>query len=269
MAVFLASNFSRRRWRTPKEQIRVRVGRGGVLGIFCKNGYLYKMKKGTLVCDFSGAYGAQGFLGWLEENAAEAQVLELKGLEGTSCYCDAEAALEIGRMLPGNLPGLRWLDSGDYHYMSHLLALREMKPFHLLLLDNHPDNQEPAFGGGVLSCGSWVKAMREENPLLADVLWIGPENGDYLEWMEDRRGERLYISLDKDVMAPQWARTDWSQGEFGLEQVEEILKLAMTKMDIAAIDICGEISASKGATPEDMRINFETNTKLYNLICQN
>ena len=226
------------------------------------------MKKGTLVCDFSGAYGAQGFLGWLEENAGGTEVLELKGLEGTSCYCDAEAAMEIGRMLPENLPGLRWLDSGDYHYMSHLLALREMKPFHLLLLDNHPDNQEPAFGGGVLSCGSWVKAMREENPLLGDVLWIGPENGDCLEWMEERRGERLYISLDKDVMAPQWARTDWSQGEFGLEQVEEILKLALTKMDTAAIDICGEISASKGATPEDMRINFETNTKLYNLICQ-
>lgn len=226
------------------------------------------MKDGTLICDFSGAYGAQGFLQWMEENAEGVRVLDFKGLEGTSCYCDAYAARAIRKLLPGKLPRVRWVDSGDYHYMSHLLALRETEPFHLLLLDNHPDNQEPAFGG-VLSCGSWVKAMREENPQLRDILWIGPENGEYRKWMEERRGERLYISLDKDVMAPQWARTDWTQGEFSLEQVWEILKLAMTMTDTIAIDICGEISASKGATPEDNRINFETNTKLYNLICQN
>ena len=123
------------------------------------------MKEGTLICDFSGAYAAQGFLPWVEENGSGVEVLSFKELEGTSCYCDPEAAPAIGKMLPAALPGLRWIDSGDYHYMTHLLALRETEPFHLLLLDNHPDNQEPAFGG-VLSCGSWVKAMREENPLL-------------------------------------------------------------------------------------------------------
>lgn len=226
------------------------------------------MKEGTLICDFSGAYAAQGFLPWLEENGSGVEVLSFKELEGTSCYCDPEAALAIGKMLPAVLPGLRWIDSGDYHYMTHLLALRETEPFHLLLLDNHPDNQEPAFGG-VLSCGSWVKAMREENPMLQDVLWVGPEGGDYVPWLEERRGERLYISLDKDVMDPQWARTDWTQGEYSLDEVEEILRLAAREMDVVAVDICGEISASKGATPEDNRINCETNTKLYNLICQN
>ncbi len=226
------------------------------------------MKEGTLICDFSGAYEAQGFLPWVEERGGKVQVLSFKGLEGTSCYCDPDAALAIGKMLPEALPGLRWIDSGDYHYMTHLLAMRETQTFHLLLLDNHPDNQEPAFGG-VLSCGSWVKAMREENPMLKDVLWVGPEGGDYGPWLEARRGERLYISLDKDVMAPQWARTDWTQGEYSLPQIEEILRLAASEMDVVAVDICGEISASKGATPEDGKINFETNTKLYNLVCQN
>ena len=105
--------------------------------------------------------------------------------------------------------------------------------------------------------------------MLQDVLWVGPEGGDYVPWLDERMGERLYISLDKDVMAPQWARTDWTQGEYSLDEVEEILRLAAREMDVAAVDICGEISASKGATPEDNRINFETNTKLYNLICQN
>ena len=226
------------------------------------------MNSGNLVCDFSGAYAAQGFLQWLQENGAWAQVLVFKDLEGTNCYCDAAAREEILQALPEQLPRARWIDSGDYHYMTHLLSLKETQPFHLLLLDNHPDNQEPAFGG-VLSCGSWVKAMREENANLKDVLWIGPENGEFQGWLVERRGERLYISLDKDVMSKDWARTDWTQGEYSLEQIKTILKLAIEKMEVIAIDICGEIPESKGATPEDNRINFETNTKLYNLICQN
>ena len=230
--------------------------------------YLYKMKDGSLICDLSGAYASQGFLRWMEENGSRVQVLDFKDLEGTSCYCTPEAAHAIWSMLPEKLPRLRWIDSGDYHYMSHILAKRETEPFHLLLLDNHPDNQEPVFDG-VLSCGSWVKAMREENRMLRDVLWIGPEGADYPAWLASRRGERVYISLDKDLMAPRWARTDWTQGEYSLSQIEEILKLAFETMEVAAVDICGEIPESKGATPEDGRVNFETNTKLYNLICQN
>ena len=116
----------------------------------------------VLVTDFSGTYAAQGFLPWLQEQAGEGLVYrDFTGLEGTCCYCDAQK--EINEGLPAELPRLRFIDSGDYHYMSHLLALRETQPFHLVLLDHHPDNQEPAFGG-VLSCGSWVKAMQEENP---------------------------------------------------------------------------------------------------------
>ena len=226
------------------------------------------MIESTLVCSFSGVYGAQGFLQWMRDRGADVKLVEMSDLEGTNCYCDKEAEKAIEARIPEKLPWLRWIDSGDYHYMTHILAARQKEPFHLLLLDNHPDNQEPAFGG-VLSCGSWVKAMREESPNLKDVLWIGPECVDCRAWLESIRGERLYISLDKDVMSREWARTDWTQGNISLEQVEAIMSLAMEKMEIAAIDICGEISQSKGATPEDMRINFETNTKLYQFICQN
>ena len=276
------------------------------------------MKKGTLVCSFSGVYEAQGFIQWLNEVGAGARVLEMSDLEGTNCYCDPVAASEIcKRLVPiavgksgeegENCSGLegkngsqgencagwegksgakgvncaglgcksgaegefiRWIDSGDYHYMTHLLAKMEKEPFHLLLLDNHPDNQETAFGGDILSCGSWVKAMREENRNLKDVLWIGPENGEYQSWLEARRGERLYVSLDKDVMSKDYARTDWTQGNYSLEQIEQVLIAAMTEMNVVAIDICGEIAESKGATPTDNRINFETNKQLYKLVTQ-
>lgn len=229
------------------------------------------MNYGVLVFNFSKAYEAEEFLPWLLQQPAKTEVLDLSGLEGTSCYCDEDAAGEIERELPEKLPLLRWLDSGDYHYLSHLLARREKEPFHLVLLDNHPDNQEPAFGG-VLSCGGWVKEAREKNPMLKDVLTIGPEGCPQTlddDWIEARRGERVYVSLDKDVMDRAWARTDWSQGTHTLEEVKDWLgRLLDGRLQLAAIDICGETAPAKGATPEDLKVNLKTNKELQEFILE-
>ena len=218
----------------------------------------------SLVFHFSEAYREEGFLSWLQE----AQVLDFTSLEGSCCYCDAEARKKLEEAFPKPLPRLRWLDSGDYHYLSHLLALREREPFHLVLLDNHPDNQDAAFEG-VLSCGSWVKEMQEWNPQLRDVLAIGPpgcENEVPQAWLEARRGERVYVSLDKDIMDKEFARTDWTQGGHALEDVKRELGRLAEAMEIVAVDICGELAPSKGATPEDLRINKETNIELYHCL---
>lgn len=223
----------------------------------------------VLITDFSGMLEAEDFLPWLQAQEASVTYRNWREMEGTNCYCDAAAREQILSGLPAVLPRLRWIDSGDYHYLSHLLALREKEPFHLVLLDHHPDNQEPAFGG-VLSCGSWVKEMQEENGLLRSVLSIGPEGcGEEIPagWLEERRGERVYVSLDKDIMGREWARTDWSQGSHTLEQVKGILgQLLEGPVQVAAVDICGGLSPEKGATPEDLRINRETNMELYHFI---
>ena len=224
----------------------------------------------SLVTDFSGIYAAEGFLPWLQQVEGESlQYRDFTALEGTACYCDTAARGEIVGALPSPLPFLRWIDSGDYHYTSYLLSLQESRPFHLVLLDHHPDTQEAAFGG-MLSCGGWVSTLARENPQLRSVLSVGPEGcpedipGG---WMEERRGERLYISLDKDVMDRPWARTDWTHGTFSLQQLKDLLERLFTSgMEIAALDICGGISIPKGATPEDLRINLETNIELYNFI---
>ena len=222
------------------------------------------MNGSVLVCDFSGVYAAEDFLPVLK--GGEAAVLDFTSVEGCCCYCDEAASAFITASLPDTLPRLRFLDSGDYHYMSHLLALREKEPFHLVLLDHHPDNQAPAFGG-VLSCGSWVRALQEENPLVKSVLTVGPEGcpEDLPQgWLQERRGERLYVSLDKDIMDKPWARTDWTQGTHTLEQVKDILgRLLGGGMEVTAVDVCGELSIPKGATGEDLRINRETNIELY------
>ena len=225
--------------------------------------------KDVLVTDFSGMAGAEDFLPWLQAQGIPYDFLDGRKMEGTNCYCDARAREMIMAALPVQLPRLRWIDSGDYHYLSHLLALRQTQPFHLVLLDHHPDNQEPAFGG-VLSCGSWVKALEEENPWVRSVLSIGPEGCPEeipALWLEERRGERIYVSLDKDIMGREWARTDWSQGNHTLEQVKGILEqLLEGPVKVVAIDVCGGLTPEKGATPEDLRINNETNIELYNFI---
>ena len=217
------------------------------------------------VFSFSDALREQGFLEYLEGKPFT--WVDCADIEGTHCYCDTEARKALqGRM--DKVAPVRWIDSGDYHYMSHLLALQQQQPFHLVLLDHHPDNQEPAFSG-VLSCGSWVKAMQEENPMLRDVVTIGPEGcppSIPALWLEQRRGERVYVSLDKDILGKDYARTDWTQGENTLDQIEQMLEKLAREMQVVAIDICGELSPAQGASPEDLRINKETNIALYKFI---
>ena len=96
------------------------------------------------MADFSGVYEAEGFLPYLQELGLPVRHVRLGEIEGTVCYCDPAAEAEIHRRLaPGADAGIRWIDSGDYHYVTKILAGVRQQPFDLVLVDNHPDNQEP------------------------------------------------------------------------------------------------------------------------------
>ena len=222
------------------------------------------------VFNFSGALRDQGFLDYL--HGKPFRLIDCTDIDGTHCYCDADARKALEGRMAVEVDSVRWIDSGDYHYMSHLLALHQKEPFHLVLLDHHPDNQDPAFEG-VLSCGSWVKAMQDENPLLKDVLTIGPEGCPRqfpAGWLEERRGERVYVALDKDILSPDYARTDWSQGTFTLEEVKAMLSRLMDgTVAVGAVDICGELSGSKGGGPRDYAVNLRTNIELMDFMSDN
>ena len=235
------------------------------------------MKPELLVADFSGVYEAEGFLPYLQGLGLPVRHVELGEIEGTVCYCDAAAEAEIRRRLAlGADAGIRWIDSGDYHYVTKILAEFQQEPFVLVLVDNHPDDQEPAFGG-VLSCGSWVKALKESQPKLKEVWTLGPDHrirgpevdreleegiGDLLEAVE---GKRVYLSIDKDVLGREWSRTDWSQGTYSPARLKGWLD-GLLRMDVVVVDICGELSPEKGATPEDLRVNGELNVELQEFI---
>ena len=216
-------------------------------------------KTKTLILDFSRAYCDAGF----PELVPEATVLDLTDIEGTVCYCDPEAAQKIKSAIAGREEKIHWIDSGDYHYVTKLFTDSLTEPFTLVLFDNHPDDQAPEFEG-VLSCGSWVRAMRETNPMLQEVISVGPDGACP---PLDVAGKAVWVSVDKDILCPCYARTDWSQGTMTLPALEEQLaELFAQAGRILGIDICGELSAAKGATPEDCAVNLRTNLELQEFI---
>ena len=237
------------------------------------------MKPSLLIADFTGVYAEEGFLQKLQDRGVPYRVVGLGDIEGTACYCDPDAETDIShRLIPEPTERMRWIDSGDYHYVTKILAGREQVPFSLVLVDNHPDDQAPAFGG-VLSCGSWVRDLREANPMLEEVWTLGPDHrirnasgavdreletevDDLLEALE---GKRVYLSIDKDVLGREWSRTDWSQGTYSPRQLKGWLD-GLLRLDLIAVDVCGELSPEKGAAPEDLRINCILNVELQEFI---
>lgn len=237
------------------------------------------MKTGLLIADFTGVYAEEDFLQKLQERGVLYRRVGLGDIEGTTCYCDPASEAEISRRLvPEPAERIRWIDSGDFHYVSKILAGLEQEPFVLVLIDNHPDDQAPAFDG-VLSCGSWVRDLRLTSPMLEEVWTLGPDHrirnasgtvdreldADIDDLVAALEGKRVYVSIDKDVLDREWARTDWSQGTYSLECLKGWLD-RLLRMNVVAVDVCGELAPSKGATPEDLRVNCETNVELQEFI---
>lgn len=179
---------------------------------------------------------------WSPEGASH---LDLTYLEGTTCYCDHESEIIIEKSFkpfPVNI--LHWIDGGDYHYLTELWMRKLKAPAKLFLIDNHPDDQEPSFGGDILSCGSWVSHLKRTNPLI----------------QED--AGRIYISIDLDWLSPDFARTNWNQGDGTLDELLDILRKAVSGKPVAGVDICGGITSAQGGKAEDFAINRRTRDAL-------
>ncbi len=194
-----------------------------------------------LILDFTGTYEAEGF--------HTPQTVSLRDVEGTCCYCDPVSSYIIrSRIAPYGYDGIHWIDGGDYHYAS--LFFLEMIPrrFSLLLYDNHSDDGEGAFGGTILSCGNWVRYAQK-----------------LPKWREDSPDIPVYISIDKDILSTDYARTNWDQGKMTLDELCERIKDVASRRKILGVDICGEIAPHQGATYEDLQINRRTNEVLREL----
>ena len=56
--------------------------------------------------------------------------------------------------------------------------------------------------------------------------------------------EPVYISIDKDVLDPSSAITNWDQGSLTLSELEQLLAVVFRQERVIGIDICGECPAT-------------------------
>ena len=138
--------------------------------------------------DFSPAAEGPSFLyrkteEKITENKIDSYLIKCSDIKGTNAYCDPEAEEELRRRIRSvpELPsGIRFLDNGNYHYLSALTTEQIKIPYALLLIDHHPDCRTPAFGD-VLSCGSWVLRALQTQPMLRRVVMAGVDEQLFYE----------------------------------------------------------------------------------------
>ena len=172
-----------------------------------------------------------------------------------------------------NAPSIHFFDNGNYHYMSKLWTDKVQEPFSLVVFDHHPDMQPPRFGG-ILSCGGWVLEVLKSNPFVQNVTIIGvadrlvdevrtelsqteyahvldkvkfikeSENDNLSSFVYQQSGlsSNIYLSIDKDALAPAFAATNWDQGSLTTETLKAIVAGLAANHKIIGIDICGERS---------------------------
>lgn len=182
--------------------------------------------------------------------------IDLDDLEEVNLYCSPKALQQIkARLQTLSSPTITFIGSGNYHYVSYLFLEKIDEPFTLVLFDHHSDCQESP----TLSCGSWVHYAMDHLEQLQKVILIGIHPQDRppilshqsiiswttsdlpsLAWLKTIETEAVYISIDKDVLHPTWAYTNWDHGEMSLNLLLSYLDELVKEKRIVGIDVCGE-----------------------------
>ena len=256
---------------------------------------LSDMNKDIAILNLTGIYNQESF--YLQDKSS--RFVDLSDISGTNCMCDEMAGIEIldrlyrygdssgGSASEGGISrGIHFIDNGNYHYMSALFLSQVKEPFSLVVLDNHPDMQQPMFD--ILSCGGWVLDVIQKNSYVRDVHIIGAKKAlvDELP-MEVREMARfydagelpntqypLYLSIDKDVMSRDEIVTNWDQGSMGKRELFCLVKKLLERESgsgghgIIGVDICGECAPEQEDCDLDRAIrgNDEFNSKMLELL---
>jgi len=235
----------------------------------------------------SGIYESEGY-GW--EQAGK--IWDLRELRGTDGYLDPETEqfleAELGRKKETKeLPRIRLLDSGNYHYMSKLLLGLEKEDLFLAVFDHHTDMQPPALLP-VLSCGSWIRDAAGAYQNIKGICVIGPPEALVREteamehvWfvtqeeLDDGSGAAkikevfashagtfpVYLSVDKDILSKEELDTNWDQGNVRVDELLSLAKDCLAGRKVLAVDLCGEPSAN--APEAECSAASLVNQKLY------
>ncbi|GAB6936305.1 arginase family protein [Calditerricola yamamurae] len=185
--------------------------------------------------------------------------LDIATRTGSKFYAAPEtlAALEAA-LARVRTPLLFW-GAGDYHYVTYarLRALRF--PLTVVLFDHHSDCASDE--AGIVTCGNWVRHALKL-PWVACVLWIGApehqplphERHPRLVWIPLRRPPAnaaawlrsvlptfdVYLSVDKDVLTPEAAATNWDHGTLTLADLLAWIACFREHARVIGADIGGE-----------------------------
>lgn len=243
------------------------------------------LNTGITIINFDETYLAQTKL----QNYSH-DTIDFQQMEHVNLFCEEEPSMIVEKRLQKRRQrGITFIGSGNYHYVSYLLLKEMTKPFTLVLFDNHPDlgtgkNQE----NKMLSCGSWVYHALKKNPLLQQVVIIGPtvilanhstyprtvifpfdgvHHYSLKSILSAIPTDNVYISIDKDVLNTANALTNWDQGIMDIETLTHFLRYILKNKQANGVDICGEerLSPAYSLQPVDQTIiqrNERANIKI-------
>lgn len=195
--------------------------------------------------------------------------IDLRNMKQVNLYCEETSLKELETVVHNrSKKGITFIGSGNYHYVSYLLVKEILEPFTLILFDHHPDLGNKEDKSLLLSCGSWVSYALKNLPLLQQVVIIGPTSSSLISSKSSKHPrvvilpydgsssysmssilsfiptQKIYISIDKDVLNTAEAVTNWDQGEMEMNTLTNYLEYLMNHKQVIGIDICGELPFS-------------------------
>ena len=248
------------------------------------------MRGKNIIMNFTHAYEEESFL-----CSSYFQWIDCTHLHGVDCYCDSDGVKQLNKIIEDFSPeGIHWIDSGNYHYLTKFWTDKIKEPFSLIVFDHHPDMQPPLFDN-LLSCGCWVRTMLDTNPWLRNVCLIGASEklksetkgyGKRLLFYSEQTlrhvdswrlfsgfylNEPVYISVDKDVLSPDYATTNWDQGSLTLFELKRLLSIILQNERVIGVDICGEAPVVMNSFINKLtaeKKNGRTNEELFALLAE-
>ena len=275
-----------------------------------------KVKNENLILDFTHVYCDEDI-----KDIDRFRYIDCSDIQETDMYCSKNAYEKIwGRIEPYGIQGIHYIDSGNYHYISKIITDHIDEPFGLVMYDHHTDMQMPMVPE-MMSCGDWAGQALSQNKNLRQLVIVGPPESNIEQTLESYSGSQsgrlltfsaedlhgdllenklklirtdlpLYISIDKDVLGPEYTETNWSQGDMSIDGLERLLSVFLGGQGeeknsdacrndernagdirhsrILGIDICGEIQTDI-PVPEYLEAeekNEKVNIELFRFISE-
>lgn len=275
-----------------------------------------KVKNENMILDFTHVYRDEDI-----KDIDRFRYIDCSDIQETDMYCSKNAYEKIwGRIEPYGIQGIHYIDSGNYHYISKIITDHIDEPFGLVMYDHHTDMQMPMVPE-MMSCGDWAGQALSQNKNLRQLVIVGPPESDIEQTLESYSGSQsgrlltfstedlhgdllenklklirtdlpLYISIDKDVLGPEYTETNWSQGDMSIDGLERLLGVFLGGQGeeknsdacrnderyagdirhsrILGVDICGEIQTDI-PVPEYLEAeekNEKVNIELFRFISE-